>query len=210
MFGLVTAPKPKTAPLPLTLRTEHKAQLEEYTRLSEKIGLKDKTPAIGAFQLFMVEHQIPVYNLPHVVRYMDRMARFEAKRHTGWLWKALRKQDWDLMYPYPTFGQQAHPRSNGEKVPASDYFSVHDVPLYDKQIPLDAVRKIALIEEEFKTEKVAFLVSDYAPYLESRPVDPFLLACIPNRSIASRGRFVIAKWDEPGFDFEHIVPITLA
>jgi len=79
-------------------------------------------------------------------------------------------------------------------------------PAYTRTLPLHALKKIALVEKNFK-DKVIFLVSDYcvAPHVLVNP-DPFLMAVIPNSAVAhGKGRFIIDVWDEPGFGIDKMV-----
>lgn len=71
---------------------------------------------------------------------------------------------------------------------------------YDKTIPLHALRKIAVIERDFKTAPVSFFVCDYATAPQIEHPDPFLMAAIDNPKLGiGIGRFIIDFWDEPGF-----------
>lgn len=75
---------------------------------------------------------------------------------------------------------------------------------YARTVPLHALRRIALIEKA--TDKVKFLVSDYALAPQIAYPDPFLMAVIPNINLeAGIGRFVIDFWDEPGFGFNKML-----
>lgn len=80
-------------------------------------------------------------------------------------------------------------------------------PAYTRTLPLHALKKIALVEREFKAGQVLFLVTDYttAPHIIVNP-DPFLMAIIPNSAVAhGKGRFIIDMWDEPGFGIDRMV-----
>lgn len=86
-------------------------------------------------------------------------------------------------------------------VPASDYCAGSDAKVYDRTIPLHALEKMGLIEREFGTGRVAFMITDYVtlPHAVIEP-DPFLMAVVPNKDLAKGvGRFVIDVWNEPGF-----------
>lgn len=85
--------------------------------------------------------------------------------------------------------------------PASDYYHGADAKLYDRAVPLHALKKIAMIEKQFGGGRVAFMITDYVtqPHIVIQP-DPFLMAVVPNKDLAKGvGRFVIDVWDEPGF-----------
>jgi hypothetical protein len=80
-------------------------------------------------------------------------------------------------------------------------------PAYTRTLPLHALKKIALVEKNFKAGPVVFLVTDYCmvPHIVVNP-DPFLMAIIPNSAVAhGKGRFIIDVWDEPGFGIERMV-----
>lgn len=83
----------------------------------------------------------------------------------------------------------------------------HPSPAYTRTIPLHALKKIALVEREFKSGQVVFLVTDYttAPHIIVNP-DPFLMAVIPNSAVAhGKGRFIIDVWNEPGFGIDRML-----
>lgn len=85
--------------------------------------------------------------------------------------------------------------------PASDYHAGTEAKVYDRAIPVHALKKIATIEKEFGAGRVAFMITDYVtqPHIVIQP-DPFLMAVVPNKDVAKGvGRFVIDVWDEPGF-----------
>lgn len=78
--------------------------------------------------------------------------------------------------------------------------------VYDKIIPLHALRKVGAIESEFKKAPVHFFVCDYALAPQIEYPDPFLLAVVPNTKLSTGvGRFVIDFWDEPGFGIEQML-----
>lgn len=85
--------------------------------------------------------------------------------------------------------------------PASDYHAGADAKIYDRAIPVHALKKIATIEKQFGAGRVAFMITDYVtqPHIVIQP-DPFLVAVVPNKDVGKGvGRFVIDVWDEPGF-----------
>lgn len=78
--------------------------------------------------------------------------------------------------------------------------------LYDKTIPLHALRKVATIEKEFISGKAHFFVCDYAVAPHIVYPDPFLMVMIDNPALKNgTGRFVIDFWDEPGFGLEKML-----
>ena len=77
-------------------------------------------------------------------------------------------------------------------------------PVYKHTVPMHALKKVALIEREYKGD-VAFFVCDYAPAPQYNP-DPFLMAVVPNPNVSDGiGRFIIDFWDEPGFGIERMI-----
>jgi hypothetical protein len=90
---------------------------------------------------------------------------------------------------------------------------------YDRILPLHALKKIALIEREFR-RKIGFLVSDYVvtPHVVEKRIplpppprvnpDPFLMAVVPNNDVPhGAGCFVIDVWDEPGFGLPQMLRV---
>jgi hypothetical protein len=208
---------PRSAPIPAPV--EPLLDLAEYAAIAADVGVTPPDMVIEGFKLFLREHDIPVFNLGEVVRYMDKKAAAESKNGLGWEWRPLRAADSDLLHGVQ-FGNRAEDwgdrRSN---TPASDYFyGAHDEFLrfavsvsgtypvrasslpYDHTIPIHALRKVALVEKSRFQGKVAFMVNDYALKAHIVNPDPFLMAVIPNASLdRGVGRFVIDFWDEPGF-----------
>lgn len=171
--------------------------LEEYMQLANTVGISIPDLLIEKFKAFLRKSDIPVYNLKEVVTYMDAKARKESKQQAGWRWRPLRWKDSDVGY---SFGTEASHQFNGKITPASDHYS-HNQPVYDKIIPMHALKKVALIGKEFD-DRVKMMVCDYEVKPEYRP-DPFLMAVIPNTRLRDgNGRFIIDFWDEPGFGLE--------
>lgn len=197
--------------------------LQEYSKLAEQTGVKIKPmfSEIERFTVFLLQTGITVFNLNEVRSYMDELAKKENPDKAGWHWCPLRAKD---SIRDVVFGRKAW-RGGGEISPAYDYFrgphfsqnrrdnwgnlqspgeEPSSSPVYDKQIPLHALRKVALIEKDYKGT-VAFFVSDYATAPMMNP-DPFLMVIIPNPELHKDvGRFVIDVWDEPGFGIERMV-----
>lgn len=74
--------------------------------------------------------------------------------------------------------------------------------IYDKTIPLHALRKVAKITRAFGA-KVGLFVCDYALAPQIQYPDPFLMAVVSNPRVGNgTGRFVIDFWDEPGFGLD--------
>lgn len=193
------APKPaKIAPLPVAVIAER--ELAEYAAIAAEVGVAPPDMTIEQFKNFLAEKDIPVFRLAEVVAYMDAKAEAEARENGGWLWKPLRAKD---RIANASFGRGASHVEGINRVttpifPASDLYR-SNVGVYSLTVPLHALRKVALIEREFK-HPIHFMVSDYAPKPEIVDPDPFLMAVIPNPRLADGvGRFVIDFWDEPGF-----------
>ncbi len=180
--------KPVEKPIPSAL-TEIKTDLKEYAELAAIVGIAPAELTIEAFKAFLHEHDIPVFNLKEVITYMDDKAKRESKN---------------------PFGTEAKRRGSDRVAPASDYYAGHFLwdgkiysssqKVYDKLVPLHALKKVALIEKHFG-DKVGMFVCDYAP-IPAYP-DPFLMAVIANPKVREgEGRFVIDLWDEPGFGLQ--------
>lgn len=226
--------------------------LAEYAELAAAIGVTPPDLGIETFKAFLVAHDLPVFSLVEVVKYMDEKAAKESKDKSGWHWRPLRMKD---NREKMTFGRVASRNWNNSTqrdsdiTPASDYYLGHEeihrpeqwasghggwvvvsgqqqqpmpqpvlIPAsttvrpasslpYDQTVPLHALRKVALIEREYKGGDVAFFVADYAPEPAVTPYpDPFLMAVIPNPKLArGEGRFVLDFWDEPGFGIDKMV-----
>lgn len=207
------------------------AALSEYREVADAVGLEPAYLLIEEFRLFLSKHDIPTFRLGEVIRYVDDLTARDNPSKLGWQWCPVRPRDAAMELDFGTpsiaeagglggtapdqfrkalFQQMAKQQSalNASPArPASDYYSHQSAKLYERPIPLHALKKVALIEREFGVGKVAFLVTDYVtqPHIAVNP-DPFLMAVIPNAAIGQgKGRFVIDVWDEPGFGVAHMV-----
>jgi hypothetical protein len=203
--------------------------LAEYAELAKEVGIMPPDLAVESFKQFLVSHDLPVYSLSEVIEYMDRIAERESKEKAGWEWRPLRKKDNEhLNLQFGTAPQAEDRRYSPPQplVPGSDYYfgpyerqhqSQNDMGamtmtvvrgsgrVYNRTIPLHAVRRVALIEREHKGP-VAFFVSDYALAPAIKYPDPFLMAVVPNPNVhLGEGRFVIDFWDEPGFGIDKML-----
>jgi hypothetical protein len=219
---------PALTPRPTDARET--AWLDEYVKLAAEVGIRPPEIKIEEFKQFLNEHDIPVFALSEVVRYMDDKAEKESAEKAGWQWRPLRSQDHRFTMH---FGRAARwvefdGSITNQIIPSSDYYvglAPSDAPafsrmlatsfgdhgasgpisVYDRTIPLHALRKVALINKHWKGD-VALFVSDYAPAPEIRAPDPFLMAVIPNPNAhKGEGRFVIDFWDEPGFGIDKML-----
>ncbi len=166
------------------LEAKSEESLKEYAELANKAGAYVAQLENECFKRFLNEHDIPVFNLREVIKYMDQKAK-DDKEANGWLWRPYRSKD-DMKR---MIGEFTRPRS--------DFYHHDHCIVYDKPIPLHALKKVALIEEHFK-DKIKLFVSDYAAALP----DPFLMAVVVHSSdllTKGEGRYVIDVWDEPGF-----------
>lgn len=207
--------------------------MAEYSELATAIGISTPDLRIEAFKTFMFEHDLPIFSLAEVIEYMDAKAAKESKQKAGWEWRPLREKDNRQMtfgracqrpdgnYSPPRLGQPAsdyyagparatsswygQTTRDGHEVLSREYDKKGEHQVYDRTIPLHAVRRVALIEREHKSD-VAFFVSDYALLPEVLYPDPFLMAVIPNINVAKgTGRFVIDFWEEPGFGIDKML-----
>ena len=215
---------------PVGLRPESKLSevaFARYAEVAQRVGVMVPEMLIERFKLFLIQRDLPMYDLKTVVKYMDAVAKRDNPSGYGWEWKALRASDveFNLQFGTPSssgqedsmwFRVQMRDQPPPEKRLSSDFFRSrvswgggHSMPAqpYDKVVPLHALERVALIEREFGLGKIAFVVSDYTtdPHIRPNP-DPFLMAVIPNRLVhEGAGRFVIDVWDEPGFGIEQMV-----
>jgi hypothetical protein len=192
-----------------------------YRQVARSVGVSDAALDIEEFRLFLDKHDLPVFNREEVVRYMDRVAQRDNPTGLGWHWAPMREKDAKIGVTFGTPSEQTErPAANRasapsmSRSPASDYYSDQTRP-YTRILPLHVLQKIALVETEFRPDKVRFLVSDYTltPHVVTRlaplpppPVhpDPFLMAVVPNGNDDPHGlgTFVIDVWDEPGFGLQ--------
>jgi hypothetical protein len=229
---------PRPAMKSATLEKQHVAamqeDLKEYAAAAAAIGFAPPNLQIEAFKQFLVKHDLPVFSLAEVVAYMDRKAAAEAKDKAGWHWCPLRGKDDRFGLSFGLGGSDIrHWEGEANVRPASDFYRgpihvaagivrsssgyTHEVAAHDTAasakpyqwtVPLHALKKVALIESEFKDDDIAFFVCDYAPAPAPTIVypDPFLMAVIPN-PLANKGvgRFILDFWDEPNFGISQMV-----
>lgn len=222
----IEAPEPKPYvpikynPVSVAIKSYTPEQIAEYAEVAAAVGVSPADMKVEEFKTYLRGKDFPVYDLATVVSFMDAKSKAEGQGW-GWNWVPLRAKD---VIP-AHFGKEATRRERsmswgsasehwiGEDRPASDHYapsrhlgrgnSVQTSP-YDKVVPLHALKKVAMIEKEFRHE-VAFMVSDYAP-APAFKADPFLMAVINNSNLKSgEGRFVIDVWDEPGFGLEQML-----
>lgn len=213
----------KYKPVSISIKSYTPEQIAEYAEIAEVVGVAPADLKIEEFKTYLRGKEFPVYDLDTVVSFMDAKSKAEG-RGWGWNWVPLRDKDRITA----SFGKEAERREIdrwsrigasgqlnwiGEDRPASDHYASHvsfgvghvkEVQKYDKVVPLHALKKVAMIEREFK-HSVAFMVSDYAPAPEFK-ADPFLMVVINNSNLnAGDGRFVIDVWDEPGFGIDQMI-----
>jgi hypothetical protein len=190
-------------------------QIAEYKEVSVAVGVSPPNLTIEQLKLFLLNSGITVFSLSEVVRYMDKKANRESHEHAGWEWKPLRSIDASDRYGRDAIiiGSEAERAKdqwgnrNGHVIsPASDFYNGNQ-KVYDRTVPLHALKKVALIEGEKDLKgKVKFFVCDYAPAPQIEYPDPFLMAVVPNASAANgEGRFILDFWDEPGFGIEQML-----
>lgn len=215
--------RPANSPKSQREKAMEPASIEEYRRVAESVGVDPRDIFVEEFRALLIKLDLPVFNLPTVVRYMDNLVRVDNPAGLGWHWCPVRPKDTAHTMQWGRASVDHH--SNG-KTPGSDYYESLQlrrqdagfrVGLYDTEkpgpsaaytrtLPLHALKKIAQIEKEW-TGDIAFLVTDYTttPHIQVNP-DPFLMAVIPNSGVAhGKGRFVIDVWDEPGFGIEQML-----
>lgn len=196
-------------PIPVPIQAMPESALAEYAQTAASVDFHVPALLIEQFKLFLVQRDLPCYDLKAVVTYMDAIAKRDNPRKLGWQWVPLRKADTEAYRI--RFGRAAD-REDGKVIPASDYYASHGyysdsapTPPYDKFVPMHALNRVGMIEAEFGKGSVVFAISDYATELHVPP-DPFLMAMIPNSRVKDGvGRFVIDVWDEPGFGIMEMV-----
>lgn len=210
----------KYSPVSAKLQSYSPEQIAEYAEVAAAVGVAPYDLVVEEFKTYLRGKDFPVYDLSTVVSFMDAKSKAEGQGW-GWNWLPLREKDRIQAH----FGTEATRRERsfrsfstdpvweGEDRPASDHYTparhiggshVAMTQIYDKVVPLHALKKVALIEKEFR-HPVAFMVSDYAP-APAFKADPFLMVVIQNNSLRTgEGRFVIDVWDEPGFGIEHML-----
>lgn len=216
----------KYDPVSVSIKSYTPEQIAEYAEIAEAVGVAPDDLKVEEFKTYLRGKDFPVYNLDTVVAFMDAKSKAEGQGW-GWSWVPLRYKD----RISASFGRAATRREinrwarmngetqwEGQDSPASDHYTSHNwaggmgqaipVSSYDKVVPLHALKKVAMIEREFK-HSVSFMVSDYAP-APAFKADPFLMAVINNSNLRSgAGRFVIDVWDEPGFGINEMLQSAL-
>jgi hypothetical protein len=206
--------------------------IAEYRQLAAEVGISDQDMLVEEFRLFLARKDLPTFNLQVVVSYMDEISAKDNPTGLGWHWCPVRAKDADtvLTFGRPSRGSRysadaKHSNGIAPAVPGSDFYESHrfqvsshedcvyvkrqdmrehQSPAYTRTLPLHVLKKIAMIEREFKAGKAVFLVTDYVtqPHVAVNP-DPFLMAVIPNSAVShGKGRFIIDVWDEPGFGLD--------
>ena len=219
------APKPpyvpiKYTPTPAKIESFSAEQLQEYIDIAETVGVAPPDLIVEEFKTYLRGKDFPVFDLTTVVKFMDAKSKAEGKGW-GWHWVPLRDKDRiDVRFGRAATRREVNrwvaagePSFIGEDRPASDHYSpsthlgmgvVTQTETYNKVVPLHALKKVAMIEKEFR-HNVAFMVSDYAP-APAFKADPFLMVVVKNNFLhEGQGRFVIDVWDEPGFGIEQML-----
>ena len=161
---------------------------KSYKKLSEMAGgvtcIPKDNEARTEFLRFLQEHEMVIYPYGQVYDFMDnlvaelnggsklsgKMQRFFAGRKYCWVLRCATERDVKI----------AHPSYMGQGIRNATYA---------KPIPEHALVKMATLRERYQDE-VKFFVTDVA---EIKNLDPFLVV------IFQEEKFVIDKWDEPGF-----------
>jgi hypothetical protein len=186
----------KINPLPLRHAVVAAGPLEEYAKFAAELGILEVADVtIEKLKACLIRNDFPVFSLPEVVTYMDKKVKSEGMTH-GWQWKPLRIRDrLDV-----AFGTRSEVGVYGI-TRASDRYQGAGATIYDRTVPLHALRKVSVLEKELGAG-ISFLVSDYVAKPEF-VVDPFLMVVVKNPDLdRGIGRFVVDFWDEPGFGIE--------
>ena len=68
-------------------------QLVEYREVADAVGLDPSDLAVEEFRLFLVKHDIPVFNVNEVASYMDELTARDNPSKLGWHWCPVRPRD---------------------------------------------------------------------------------------------------------------------
>jgi len=145
--------------------------LVDYLDLAEDVAYCPPELLRGLLYNFLRQKRIKIYKYDEVDKWLVKKAK--ESEVVNWYWRPLRIKD---------------------KLEKNNSLSCE---VYDKLIPLHALEKLKLIENEFGNQ-VSFYVSDYT----SDVPDPFIMV-VPkniNTNVDVKDYIIIFDmWDEPGF-----------
>lgn len=98
--------------------------MAEYRKVAAEVGIDAAELNVEEFRNFLVEKDIPTFNLIEVVSYMDELVKKDNPTGFGWHWCPVRAKDAETPM---TFGLPAqHSRQyDRQDVPASDFYESH-------------------------------------------------------------------------------------
>ena len=159
-----------------------------YEEVAQSLGFAPAELVRAQLLAFFEEAGIKLYDYDQVSAWLTKK-KVEAKA-THWCWRALRNKD--IITNYYWGYDREHNRWND-----GFYSSKNDACcLYDRLVPLHALKKVAKIEARLG-DHVRFFVSDYA----TPNPDPFIMVR-PTKSdpgTVCEYQFIFDAWDEPGF-----------
>lgn len=200
MFGFATKPLVKPEPQKVLL-ADHPTTTE-YDTLARELTLELPQLRTNRFLEYMAKHDLPIYDLPTVVDYMDRIAKRDGNGK-GWLWRPMGREDANAAFMGDVdFGR----RASGRKGSSDFFFHMNYINTYAHPIPMRVLQRAKLIKNySHGTTRPILFISDYTTKLDLQkrplPPDPFLMAYLPE----TKDRYVVDFWDEPGFGIKEML-----
>lgn len=163
--------------------------LKNYEEIATRIGISHEPTRItreiikadeiaSRLSTFFIKNKIELYDYTTVDRWLEK----KAGPGRTWIWWPLRNIETQLF---------------GNKTLLFHHFSSWDDPTpYDKPIPIETLRKVEQIIDNFGRD-VMFFVSEV-----TRILDPFIMvmpAITSKDSFDEKNIFIFDMWDEPGF-----------
>jgi hypothetical protein len=162
-----------------------------YIELAKSLGMKAPTEDEAELLKLIYQHGWKVYDFDKVDDYLCRQAA-SMKANTRWVWKPMRDKD-----------EKAFAAVGGVEWRETVGMGYVYGQVYDKRVPMAILETAKCVMEDM--ESAVFLVSDFAVV---KP-DPFLAVSTPGLLQAGK-IFIVARWDEPGFQEEPVTPGPLA
>lgn len=182
MFGLATKPLVKPEPQKVLL-ADHPTTAE-YDALARELTLDLPQLRTNRFLEYMAKHDLPIYDLPTVVAYMDRIAKRDGDGN-GWLWRPMGTEDANTAFMRNvSFGT----RASGRKGSSDFFLYMNHIGTYTHPIPMRVLQRAKLIKDySHGTTRPIMFISDYTtkldlPYRPNTP-DPKPHACKPARPV---------------------------
>lgn len=176
--------------------------MDEYIKVCARLGVETTIPTEEAFLRAMHKLDLPIYDLPTVVAYMDAIAKRDGDGN-GWLWRPVRPIDRHHLSMIK-FGQPTLDGFFNPQVASDFYANAYRIKNYARPIPLHALQRMEAVTKAIGDRDLAFMISDYATKDDKKiQPDPFLMVVITTTLAAPR--YVIDFWDEPGFGLDKML-----